>query len=201
MVACNFLNSHQIPIFNTGVVRVVIGLWYFILAVYTVTWLNKRSKVALRGDDEASRAVIFPVFANLILILALSDIYFGIILLTVKIDPEETNDTWATLMFSVGFLLQHLVAEGIAIMLMQKGCGAYALKKSTRLAFLYGAFTFGMVFIVYSGNEYSGLAFGFWSGCMIAFYACLWLLPSHVLYRRPAIYIYSKIFLGYRICE
>lgn len=201
MTACDFLDSHQIPYFNTGIVRVFICIWYFVLAFCTVAWLKMQSQIAMRGDAVATRAVMFPVFANIILFLALSDVYFGIILLTVKMEPQDDNDTWILFLFSVGFLLQHVVSEGIAVMLMQKGCGVYAAQKAAKLALVWGLCTLGMVFVVYSDNEYSVFAFLIWNLCMVILYSCLWLLPSHVLYRRPSVFIYAKIFLSYRLCK
>jgi hypothetical protein len=199
MAVCDFMNSHPVPVFNTGIVRVIICVWYFVLGIFTVSWLSMQSKTALRGDATASRAVIFPVFQNIILILALSDVYFGIMVLTLDFDPQGDNDTWTLFLYSVGFLLQHVVAEGIAIMLMQKGCGVFAQQKAAKLAIAWGVCTFFMVFIVYSENDYSFYAFVVWNACMVALYSCLWLLPTHVLYRRPSVYIYAKIFLAYRL--
>jgi hypothetical protein len=199
MSACDFLDSYPLPFFNTGILRVIICVWYFVLAIFTVTWLNMQSKIAMRGDASATRAVIFPVFANIIRILALSDVYFGIILLTLNIEPEGHNDSWVLFLYSLGFLLQHVVSEGIAIMLMQKGCGVYAAQKAAKLALVWGMCTFIMVFIVYSDNNYSLYAFLLWNVCVITLYSCLWLLPTRILYRRPSVYIYAKIFLGYRL--
>lgn len=201
MTACDFLNKYPIPFFETGLLRAIICLWYFVLAICTVTWLNVQSKIALKGDVSATRAVIFPVFANIIAILAFSDVYFGIVLLTLDIEPEGSNDYFSVFLYSLGFLVQHVVAEGIAVMLMQKGCGVFAARKASKFALAWGLCTFVMVFLVYSDNSYSVYVFALWNLCVVALYSCLWLLPTHMLHRRPAVYIYAKIFLGYRLCK
>ena len=201
MVTCDTLNSHPVGFADIGILRVVICIYYFVLASCTVMWLHKQSKIALRGDDVASRAVIFPVFVNIIWILAFSDVYFGILLVTIKFDPQDNNGAWPAFLYSLGLMLQHIVSEGIAILLMQKGCGVYAASKAAKLALIWGACAFVIVFVIYSDNELSPYAFVFWNACIVVIYSVLWLLPSNLLFRRPALYIYSKIFLGYRICK
>src|ERR1700739_597877 len=68
--------------------------------------------------------------------------------------------------------LQHSVVEGIAFLLMQKGCGKYANKRAFLYTAIWGLLTFATMFMSYGfGGEIFVLLNEAWNVLLFLFYA------------------------------
>lgn len=124
------------------------------------------------------------------------NIFTCILILTTdyKVGRDWSRDSF---MFSFAIALQHVVSEGIAFMLMQKGCGYFAFKKAGCCAMLWGGVCY--VFLVYTSfhDEGAFIVFMVWNICLWVFYLVLWFTPMNFLFRRPAAILFAKIFSIY----
>ncbi|KAJ1412260.1 hypothetical protein B484DRAFT_455402, partial [Ochromonadaceae sp. CCMP2298] len=89
--------------------------------------------------------------------------------------------------------------EGVALLLMQKGLGIHAAKQAAKYVCVWCLVTFCVMFVVYSNDsEPSFIASVCWQSALLAFYACLWLVPQKRFFRRPAAIFYGKAWTIFR---
>lgn len=181
---------------------VALSALYFFVSVGIVYLIRRQQVHAEDGDDKAMKAVIFPIFMYVLWANALVNIYVGFI--TLAFDYRrlgEASFNGQLYAFSVMYGVQHVVTEGVAFMLMQKGVGRNAAIRSLRYAAVWGVVTFVCYSIEYSGrNKKAQQFFGLlWNIVLLLFYGALWLTPQKRLYRRPALMLYAKFWFFFRI--
>jgi hypothetical protein len=185
---------------NVGVIKLIIGLLYMTMVGMTIYWIHYQEKMARNGDDGAVKSVIFPVFTKMMWMSAFSSFFIGVILIFIPVNVTSSNKGIEIILYPLAWTFQHAVIEGIAFMLMQKGCGAHAAKIAGFRTLIWCAITFVMQMIVYYyGGIISILAQGAWSSIMLVFYAALWKLPRKNLFRRPAAILYAQFWFWFRL--
>lgn len=187
---------------NVGVVLFSIGLLYLCMSVLILYWIKKQEHLGRMGDHEAVKSVIFPVFVNVMWVNSIINFYIGGIILTVEYPAVNENCNSCLWMYSAIWGAQHFVIEGVALLLMQKGLGVYAARRSLRLAALWGLFTMWVQYISYR-FAYAGVGFirAAWSFALLFFYLTLWKIPMRHLFRRPAAIPYAKVWFLFRLAE
>ena len=181
-----------------GFGRWVGGSVFFVLGCSTVIFLlyQRKSASALQTSSTGSSSTIFPAFERFLYFLVLANAVTCLLIFTT--DYQVGRD-WsrASFLFSFAITLQHMVCEGIAFMLMQKGCGHYAFKKAGFYAVIWGGCCY--IFLIYASfqNEGAFAVFLAWNICLLCFYLVLWLAPMEYLFRRPAAILLAKIFSTY----
>jgi hypothetical protein len=190
------LTWSPINMFSTtiGLFRVIIGFSYIFTISIVLFWSSLQERNARSGNIEP---VLFPHFTKLLWFVGLVDLFTLFIILFVDLTPGETVEI-AKLLYCAALGLQHSLTEGIAYLLMQKGCGLYAMKKTKNVAFCW----FLICFLSYYCALSTGLGlhlFG-WSIWLLGllFYAILWLSPSKSLFRRPSAISYARFWFCYR---
>jgi hypothetical protein len=204
MVRCaGTLGSYPIgPPFpeNVGILKLVIALLYIVIVPIVLFWIYRLRSEAQRGHRDAVKLVIFPVFTNLLWLLAFSSCYVGILMMTFSVRIGSSNSVAAILLYSLAWTIQHAVIEGIAFMFLQRGCGTNAAIASSKVTFVWCLITFGLQLIVYqSGGTTAVLAQVIWSFFMLIFYFALWLAPQTILFRRPAAIQYAQFWFWFRL--
>ena len=172
------------------------------LAITTVIFLiiQRRIGASVVTSNNTTRghlSAIFPAFETFLYILVAVDIYTGLLILGTR---YRMGEKWSTpsFLFIGAVAVQHVVSEGIAFLLMQKGCGYYAFKRASKYALLWGLITYAMYIFVYFQNPRASEVFISWNGLLLLFYVSLWFTPMNCLYRRPAAVLFAKIFSLYQ---
>lgn len=232
---CNNLGEyHKVWLINhqVGAVMLALGLLYFLMSVVIIYFIKIQEYYARSGNDEAVRAIIFPIFVNVLWANALVNIYVGIIALTFTFEPFKTDNVGATWSFSTMYALQHLgkhpalllfvvgtvcqpfdlssfllcawqnlaVTEGVALLLMQKGLGVHAARVAFQRAGLWAIVTLGAQYLIFTNHaDHSFYASMGWQSTLAIFYGCLWLIPQHRLFRRPAVIYYARTWFWFRL--
>lgn len=98
---------------KVGAVMLALGLLYFLMSLVIIYFIKIQEYYARSGNDDAVRAIIFPIFVNVLWANALVNIYVGIIALTFTFEPFRTGDVGATWSFSTMYALQHLGKQNI----------------------------------------------------------------------------------------
>lgn len=99
----------------------------------------------------------------------------------------------------VRWALQHGVIEGMAVLLQQKGCGWYASLNAMGIVAVYVFGIFWFFFFFFAGGNDTVISQLALDAVLLVFYGLLWLLPSHKLFRRPALLVYAKIWFVIRV--
>eukprot|EP01037_Dinobryon_pediforme_P045008 gene45008-57206_t len=137
-----------------GAFIVALSALYFLVSVGIVYLIRRQQVHAEDGDDKAMKAVIFPIFMYVLWANALVNIYVGFVTLTFDYRRlGEASLNGQLYAFSVMYGVQHVVTEGVAFMLMQKGVGINAATRSLRYAAVWGIVTFVCSSIEYSGRN------------------------------------------------
>ena len=187
---------------QVGVIKLIVGVLYIVMALVTVLWINIQSHNARRGDNEAVKSVIFPIFTVMMWISAFTSLSVAIVLLFIPVDLTARNHSDARYLYPAVFTLQHVVLEGVAFLLMQKGCGKYAAWNASKLMIVWAIITLTANIIGYSpGFQISTIALLTWDSTILIFYFLLWVLPQNRLFRRPAAISYAKFWFFFRVLE
>lgn len=159
--------------------------------------LQRKSAAALRTSiSDVSASMIFPAFELFLYLLVFVNMFTGLLILVTDYHAEG-EWTISNFLFTAAVTMQHMVCEGIAFMLIQKGCGVYAFKTAAYYAFIWGAVTY--LFLVYSLFRLDGSyeIFSIWNALLLLFYLSVWFAPIDRLYRRPAAILFAKLFTVY----
>ncbi len=108
---CNNLGEyHKVWVINhqVGSLMLALGLLYFLMSIVIIYFIKIQEYYARSGNDDAVRAIIFPIFVNVLWANALVNIYVGTIALTFTFEPFRTDNVGATWSFSTMYALQHL---------------------------------------------------------------------------------------------
>jgi hypothetical protein len=197
VLGVSFFGNDQV-----GVVKLVVGILYIVMAGITVGWINIQSRNARRGDNEAVKSVIFPIFTVMMWVSAFTSLSVALVILFVPVDLTSRNDSNARWLYPAVFTLQHIVLEGVAFLLMQKGCGKYAAWNASKMMAIWAILTLAANVIGYSpGFKVSIAALLTWDASILVFYFLLWILPQNRLFRRPAAIPYAKFWFFFRVGE
>lgn len=190
-----------LPPNQIGLLMAISGILNIFMSLFTVIWIKRNEYEAQldNGREDAAKSVIFPVFVVVLWLNVLANSYAGVIVALVPINPIGINDFKFSWLYASMYALQHTIIEGVAFLLMQKGCGYHAGKAAGKWALCWGIFTLFLMFYIF--HTYGDLSDGLeiiWDAIMLAFYTALWLAPHDRLFRRPAVIPYSKFWVMYR---
>lgn len=193
---------HGLP-HDIGILMVVTGLVNIIMSLITVGWIKKNEYEAQGedGQEEAAKSVIFPVFVRMLWFTIASNLLAGVITLLVPFDPSDANSALSSVLYALVVAARHAINEGIAFLLMQKGCGFHAATTAGSFAMLWGAVTFGLMYYIFQdlGLLTDALEIS-WNLVILMFYLTLILAPEDKLFRRPAVKKYAMFWAIYAGC-
>lgn len=192
----------NLPPNNIGIIMAVSGLLNMFMSLLTVVWIkrNELEAQAEGGREEAAKSVIFPVFVIVLWVNVFANIYAGFVVAWVPLSVTGANSYLYSLLYASQTAMHHVVVEGIAFLLMQKGCGYHAGWAASKISAVYGLLTFLlMVYIYRSNSQLRDIVELIWDFCMLVFYFILWYAPQERLFRRPALISYSKFWVVYRL--
>lgn len=185
---------------DVGVVKFIIALSYFTMMLVTMFWLRKQQRNAEKGDSKAVHSVLFPFYTQLLWLSAISNMYLGLLMLLIPVEITGDNSGMSNLLYPSAWAVQHFVVEGIAVMLMQKGCGRGSAVKAARVTIIWAGITFVLQIMAYTTAGITSItAQCIWSSMLLIFYFCLWKLPQNRLFRRPAAIFYARFWFWFRV--
>lgn len=192
-----------------------VGLFWFLAGTISllsslliIYWIKRQEWYAQQGDNQAVKSVIFPVFVSVLWFNAAVNLYFAAVeLYAAGPDDNQNYPLQYKIMISLGYAGQHMVVEGVAFLLMQKGLGSFAAYRASQQACLWGLVVFSCNIIILTSpgkNEMSGdplvVALDFlYQSVQFIFYFVLWKCPKKYLFRRPALLKYAQFWALYRL--
>ena len=193
---CKNTFNHPPRFLGMGYMRLLAAFLFLSLAASTLFFVFLQRKLAAASSRKGSSSAIFPAFENFLYLLIVVNIYTGVLILSTDYEVGG-KITYVNFLFAVAISFQHVISEGIAFMLMQRGCGYYAIKRTACYAFAWGVATY--LFLTYTFYQKKGSfeVFVVWNTILLVFYVCLWFLPLDYLFRRPAAMQFAKIFTVY----
>jgi hypothetical protein len=187
---------------NVGIMRIIVALLYVVMMGITIFWIHLQQYNAKMGDSKAVKSVIFPIFTRMMWLSAFSNLTLALLMLFVPVELTEKNASAAQVLYPLAFTLQHAVMEGIAFLLMQKGCGKYASRSAGKWTATWCVVTLFANVLSHSRHIPAAVAIQIiWSASMLVFYFWLWLAPQNRLFRRPAAIPYAKFWFFFRVLE
>lgn len=187
---------------KTGIIMLIIGLIYLFESLIIIFWIKQQEKASKKGDNDAVKSVIFPVFTKVLWINAVINVYIGLVMILL-VPPSRgySSNNWEPVIaYTMMCGVQHTVIEGVAFLLMQKGLGIRAAKNALQLSIIWGLITMLLKIILLSVGGIVGFVAEFtWNSMVLAFYGLLLWAPAHRLFRRPAVFFYAKFWFGFRL--
>ena len=200
MFCDNFLEFSISDPIKINLIRLIIGLFYIVMMNVTVVWIYHQKRSAEKGDNMAVESVIFPVFINIMWILAMSDFLIGMLIILVPVDLDKHVSPLALALYPLGYACQHAVIEGVAFLLLQKGCGYYGSRQAGQYTLIWSLITAIVMYLRFARIRIlSVICYLTWCFCLVLFYLLIWILPSNLLYRRAAVVPYAKFWFFYRL--
>ena len=184
---------------SVGLGTVLIGLIYFFNTIICFYWARLQYLNGVGDDSNPSSYIIFPVYIKILVLSAFADFGYGLVFLFSNANLNDSNYWSVTAILSAAVSFQALIVEGLAIFLMQHGCGTGALRRSAMLATAWAGITYAVFMVRYSrGPDIVGASVELaWTGALASLYLSLALLPSAVLHRREAAGQYGTYFGAY----
>ena len=185
---------------NIGIILLIAGLLNIFMSLVTVLWIKRQNYLAqLEDSEEAAKSVIFPVFVKLLWISVGVNIASGLFVIFLPLRRAGQNSIQVSALFGLVWAMQHGVMEGIAFLLMQKGCGQHAVIRVSIWAFWWTLSVFILMFMsFYYGSIITDVLSAIRDAVLVMFYLILWLAPQQQLFRRPAAIFYSKCWVAFR---
>lgn len=189
---------------STGLFMIITAAINVIMSLVTIGFIKYQEKISqsIHGNDFTAKSVIFPVFVHILWISAFCNFYSAILYMTLPLNPPLISNSIVTsFSYAVMWSMVHGVIEGIAFLLLQKGCGKYAAIKAIKLTFIWVIITFVTFFFIFHLNGvFSGAILELiWDFLLLSFFFVLWLAPQKLLFRRPAAIAYSKFWFIFRL--
>jgi hypothetical protein len=197
-----FLSHESVNSFAFAVIGVVTALG-------SVLYLYRQRNLAHGGASGAGSLLIFPIYFNILVALAISDVYHAginiaysqekVVLATPASKAQAASMNGLLSQLSVAYVLYalsyafiHLISEGIAVLLMRRGLGSEDVRFAVKCGAVWGLVT-AVLMVVADLLPPTG-AFAvrlIWNLCMLLFYSVLWLAPNKTIFRRPALIPYA----------
>jgi len=186
---------------STTVVMVLVACLSFLTSLTTVAFIKYQEQQAKRGMDFAIKSVIFPVFVTVLWAQALVALITAIVVSLLPLSPSQANSLTTSTVYAFVWSLQHGIIEGVAFLLMCKGCGRMAVQQAGRRTAAWMFFSFGLYFLFFSSPSavVGDSAQLFLDLLLLVFYSSLIFLSQKNLFRRPAVIFYAKFWLFFRI--
>lgn len=185
-----------------GILMLISGILSMVMSIVTVLWIRSKKITAEAGsdNDEAVKSVIFPVFVNLLWFSVAAGILIGLVAILIPINETGENCLIASVAYALVLAIQHAIVEGVAFLLMQKGCGKHAAMRVTWWVLMWSAMMFIVTFFAlrYGGDLRTALAAAR-ETILLIFYFAVCFYPTDRLFRRPACILYGKCWLCFRL--
>ncbi len=128
---------------------------------------------------------------------ALSDIIVASLLIFSTVNIAGSNNWGNSVFLALTFSFQHFAIEGVALLLMQYGCGYQAARRAGILASLWVLVAFA-VYLCFLRYTYIFALEIVWDLALFFFYFSLWIMPEQWLFRRKAVIPYAKFWCAFR---
>lgn len=194
---CNLDETYTIETFfmptnSSGIVRLVACFASILGSLLTLFWV-KREEFLSQTDDSASvKNAIFPVFVNILWMSASINILYSIVIVFLNFPGADNNELLDSVMYAFIAALQHGVSEGIALLLMTKGCGYRSATKVMYLILVWVSLNwFIFTIFFWKGTIITAVMALIWDFGLMLFYLALCFAPQNRLFRRPAAIPYA----------
>ena len=185
-------SSNTTGIRDIGVAGIALGLMYFLSAACTVWSIRRQQHRARTGQriDGVALHAVFPIYLPIMWVAAVADTAVGVVIFLVKLDLHHRNSWLVSVFAGLVFGVQHSVLDGLAVLLLQYGCGHRATRRAAMGGALFGSYAFASITLFYHSDLL--VVYFSWTLSLCLFYLILYLSPHKLLFRRPAIVFYAQ---------
>ena len=195
-----------------SVITIILSVIYLTMGFVIIYFIKIQERNARLGDSQATKSVIFPVFVSCLWFNSFVNMFIGVIFIA---DLWMYSPLTPALLFAFAFMLQHMLVEGIAIILMKKGLGWDGVRSIVPIISLWSLAT-GVTYFVTFFAKFSSTAIDpekqmqwltpyanalnfLWDIALLIFYGVLWFTPQRNLFRRPAAINYAAFWFIFRV--
>jgi hypothetical protein len=192
---------------HNGIVPFIGGIFDLLSTLLVIFWINTSEIQARKGGadgDRAAKSVIFPAFKQFLWLSLVVYLWEG--LTEAIMSPDRMDNGMGSAVYIASFnSIRHCVIDGVAFLLLQRGCGKNAARTALKYGLMWGSviFVFGFSFLATAGNRSE--AYSIYNALKdfstFLFYFVLWITPQDLLYRRPSLIFYSQFWAIYRLCS
>lgn len=198
--------SEELPSLKT-LFDMIVAVLYFSCNFGLLYWVYRQRRNVGRGNVITLKSIIFPVYIRILLLLALLNIILGFLVIFYAKYPkyhhiadDESTPLDVKIIYSTVFAAQHFIVEGIAIMLLQRGCGNFAAKTACKYSACWTVLSFASFYSGFSIHSvWSDIGFYSWNAAIVLFYLIIWIAPENWFYRRPASTRYAQYWCVFRV--
>jgi hypothetical protein len=190
---------------QVGIIPFIGGLLDLVSALVVIFWIHVNERRALvDGGDQAAKSVIFPAFKQFLWLSLFVYVWEG--LTEAFMNPDRLPHDWFSAFYvSIFNSLRHCVIDGVAFLLLQKGCGKNAAKTALYYAMIWAIVIFVITFTLLATTGDSSEVYSIYNATKdfvtFLFYFFLWITPQDLLFRRPSLTYYSQFWATYRLCS
>jgi hypothetical protein len=181
--------ANHFQIVSTPIIYFCSGLLLVLVQLFLLALLKRSRHLASKGDKQASYILVLPIYSLAVLYLAIVGILCGFD------DMFGFNNRQVEVVI-IKWALYRIVSESLAIFLTHNGIGLKPFKRSL----LYGV-SWALLSSILLLAFYHQFGWGAYLVAMIlllvsldVFYFVMWLTPTNLLPRRPALRSYSRIY-------
>jgi hypothetical protein len=176
-------------ILSSPVIYFFSGLLVVLVQLFLLALLKRSRHLASKGDKQASYILVLPIYSIAVLYLAIVGILCGL------------DDMFGFNNRQVGVVIlkwgvYRIVSESLAIFLTHNGIGIKPFRRSLLIGISWAFISSIIPLILYYRVGWHGYLLSMISMIILLdlFYLVMWLVPTNLLPRRPALRSYSKVY-------
>lgn len=184
--SCSGYSPGEIQIGYTPLCYFLLGIFEVVLCFGTLATIFDRNCLGARHTQFININFLLPIYRTVTLIITICGLFMGIDGI-IGIFPVGVR------LYLVKWFLLRTVNESLSAFFLNVGVGYRTIRNSVFIGFIWTTFNFLIVVIPFSLNN--DLAFGISVTIvlvsLILYYSIMALLPSKLLHRRPASFVFS----------
>jgi hypothetical protein len=181
--------ANNLHIISTPIIYFCSGLLLVLVQLFLLALLKRSRHLASKGDKQASYILVLPIYSLAVFYLAMVGILCGFD------DMFGFNNRQVEVVI-IKWAFYRVVSESLAIFLTHNGIGLKPLKSSIRFGLSWSLLSSILLVTLYRQLGWAAYLLAMISlllGLDI-FYLVMWITPTNLLPRRPALRSYSRVY-------
>lgn len=176
------------PYFLMGILELI-----FLLLLYI--FIKRSRHLASRGFRGASNLLVLPLYHLIIQYILLIGLFVCIVNIFGIYEKSPV-------IIAIKWFCYRTCAEGVAVLFMHNGVGFKALRNSMIVGSTWGLFSSVFPLLVYLSLGFDSYAVFvlILGACLLLFYTTVWLAPTSLIHRRPALIGYARFYTCFISC-
>jgi hypothetical protein len=176
-------------ILSSPVIFFFSGLLVVLVQLFLLALLKRSRHLASKGDKQASYILVLPIYSLAVLYLAIIGILCGL-------DDMFGFNNRQVEVVVIKWGLYRVVSESLAIFLTHNGIGIKPFRRSLLVGVSWAFVSSIIPLILYYRVGWHGYLVSMITMIILLdiFYLVMWIVPTNILPRRPALRSYSKVY-------